>query len=89
MKRLITGLAAALALAFVGTARADDTKASTETKTTTKKSDDGTMKTEKKATTEEKGTGGSSTETSTSSSTKTAPKAGEKAMPDTQAAPAK
>src|SRR5678816_673641 len=38
MKRLITGLTAALALAFVGTARADDTKA-TESKSTTQKSE--------------------------------------------------
>lgn len=89
MNRLIPTLAAALALAFVGTARADDTKASTETKSTTTKSDDGTTKTEKKSTTQEKGTGGSSTESSSSTTQKTAPKAGDKTMPDTQAAPAK
>ncbi len=91
MKRLITGLTAALALAVVGTARADDTKATTESKSTTKKSGEGTSsKTEKKSTTEEKGTGGSTSDTSTySTEKKTAPKADEKTPPDTQAAPAK
>jgi len=38
MKRLIIGLTSALVLAFVGTARADDTK-STESKSTTQKSE--------------------------------------------------
>jgi hypothetical protein len=42
MKRIITGLTAALALAFVGSARADETQ-TTDKKTTTKKNDDGTM----------------------------------------------
>ena len=51
MKRLITGLTAALALALVGTARADDTK-TTESKSTVKQKDDGTgsVKVEKKST---------------------------------------
>ncbi|HEY1907226.1 MAG TPA: hypothetical protein VGG91_14365 [Myxococcaceae bacterium] len=86
MKRLIIGMTAALALAVVGTARADDTKAATESKSTTTKSDDGTtMKTEKK--TEQKGTGGSDTSSySTEKKTKTDEKT---AHPDTQAAPAK
>jgi len=83
MKRLIIGMTAALALAFVGTARADDTKATTESKSTTKKSDDGTtMKTEKK--TEQKGTGGSDSTYSTEKKTKTDEKT---PAPDTQAAP--
>jgi hypothetical protein len=49
MKRIIVGVTAALALALVGTARADDTQSS-ESKSTVKKSDPGTMKTEKKST---------------------------------------
>jgi hypothetical protein len=49
MKRIIVGVTAALALALVGTARADDTQSS-ESKSTVKKSDDATMKSEKKST---------------------------------------
>jgi hypothetical protein len=85
MKRLITGLTAALALVVVGTARADDTKATTDSKSTTQKADGTTTKTEKKATTDEKGTGGSSSSTSTSMEKKTTPEK----TPDTQAPPAK
>ena len=50
MKRLIIGMTAAMALAFTGMARADDTKTS-ENKTTVKQNEDGTgsVKSEKKA----------------------------------------
>ena len=86
MKRLITGLTAALALAVVGTARADDTKATTDSKSTTQKSDQGTTtKTEKKATTDEKGTGGRARVRAARREKKTAPEK----TPDTQAPPAK
>ena len=66
MKRLIIGLTAATALAFVGTARADDTKTTSESKSTAKQKDDGTgsMKAEKKTTTDPKGAG-STTDSST------------------------
>jgi hypothetical protein len=66
MKRLITGLTAALALALVGTARADDTK-TTESKATVKQKDDGTgsVKVEKKATNDPSGAANSTTDKST------------------------
>ena len=56
MKRIITGLTAALALALVGTARADDTETTKAKSTTTKKSTD-TTKSEKKSTTDSSGMG--------------------------------
>lgn len=66
MKRLITGLTAALALALVGTARADDTK-TTESKTTVKQKDDGTgsVKVEKKSTNNPSGAANSTTDKNT------------------------
>jgi hypothetical protein len=66
MKRLITGLTAALALALVGTARADDTK-TTESKSTVKQKDDGTgsVKVEKKSTNDPSGAANSTTDKST------------------------
>ena len=66
MKRLITGLTAALALALVGTARADDTKTS-ESKSTVKQKDDGTgsVKVEKKSTNDPSGAANSTTDKST------------------------
>ncbi|MGZ6132508.1 MAG: hypothetical protein ACXWLF_10795 [Myxococcaceae bacterium] len=66
MKRLITGLTAALALALVGTARADDTK-TTDSKTTVKQKDDGTgsVKVEKKSTNDPSGAANSTTDKST------------------------
>ena len=66
MKRLITGLTAALALALVGTARADDTK-TTESKSTVKQKDDGTgsVKVEKKSTNDPSGAANSTKDTST------------------------
>lgn len=66
MKRIITGLTAALALAFVGSARADETQTTTS-KTTVKKNTDGTqaVKSEKKTTTDPKGTGNATTDTTT------------------------
>jgi hypothetical protein len=66
MKRLITGLTAALALALVGTARADDTKTS-ESKTSVKQKDDGTgsVKVEKKSTNDPSGAANSTKDTST------------------------
>jgi hypothetical protein len=50
MKRLIIGMTAAMALALTGSARADDTKTTTESKTTAKHTADGTgsVKSEKK-----------------------------------------
>jgi hypothetical protein len=66
MKRILIGLTAALALALVGTARADDTKTS-ESKTSVKKNDDGTMsvKSEKKVKRDPKGAGNASSDSST------------------------
>ena len=66
MKRLITGLTAALALALVGTARADDTK-TTESKSTVKHKDDGTgsVKVEKTSKNDPKGMASSTSDTST------------------------
>jgi len=66
MKRIITGLTAALALALVGSARAADETDTTTSKTTVKKNKDGTesVKTEKKSTHNPKGKG-STTDTST------------------------
>lgn len=66
MKRLIIGMTAGMALAFAGTARADDTK-STESKTTVKQKDDGTgsVKTEKKAKSDPAGGMNSTTDKST------------------------
>ena len=66
MKRLIIGMTAAMALAFTGTARADDTKTS-ESKTTVKHNDDGTgsMKTEKKSKSDPSGGMNSTTDKST------------------------
>ncbi|MGZ6077246.1 MAG: hypothetical protein ACXWK6_05520 [Myxococcaceae bacterium] len=66
MKRLITGLTAALALALVGTARADDTK-TTDSKTTVKQKDDGTgsVKVEKKSTNDPSGAANSTKDKST------------------------
>ena len=57
MKRIITGLTAALALALVGSARAADETDTTTSKTTVKKNKDGTesVKTEKKSTHNPKG----------------------------------
>src|SRR5215813_5051312 len=69
MKRFIIGLTAALALAFVGTARADDTK-TTESKTTTQKSSDATKDaTKDTATTQDTGMGGSGSATKTEKKT--------------------
>jgi hypothetical protein len=66
MKKLIIGMTAAMALAFTGVARADDTK-TTETKTTAKHHNDGTssVKTEKKSKTDPSGGMNSTTDTST------------------------
>ena len=66
MKRLITGLTAALALALVGTARADDTKTA-ESKTTVQQKDDGTgsVKVEKKSTNDPSGAANSTKDSST------------------------
>jgi len=66
MKRLITALTAATALAFVGTARADDTKTS-ESKSTVKHKDDGTSSTkvEKKSTDNPSGMSNKTTDKST------------------------
>jgi len=57
MKRIITGLTAALALALVGSAWAADETDTTTSKTTVKKNKDGTesVKTEKKSTHNPKG----------------------------------
>jgi hypothetical protein len=59
MKRFIIGLTAALALVFVGTARADDTK--TKEKSTTEKKTDATKDTA--ATPQDTGMGGSGSAT--------------------------
>jgi hypothetical protein len=67
MKRLIIGLTAALALAFVGTARADDTK--TTEKTTTQKSSEATK--DGTAPTTDTGMGGSGASTKTEKKTTT------------------
>lgn len=66
MKRLIIGMTAALSLALVGTARAEETK-TTESKATVKQNDDGTgsVKVEKKAKTDPKGAANATTDTST------------------------
>ena len=66
MKRLIIGMTAAMALAFTGGARADDTKTS-ESKTTVKHNEDGTgsVKTEKKSKTDPAGAMNSTKDTST------------------------
>jgi len=67
MKRLIIGMTAAMALALVGTARADDTTKTTESKSTVKQNEDGTssVKTEKKSKTDPAGMGNSTTDKST------------------------
>ncbi|HUM10596.1 MAG TPA: hypothetical protein VLT82_06575 [Myxococcaceae bacterium] len=67
MKRLIIGMTAAMALALVGTARADDLTKTTESKTTVKKNADGTssVKTEKKSKTDPAGAANATTDTST------------------------
>ena len=66
MKRLIIGMTAAMALAFTGVARADDTKTS-ESKTTAKHNADGTgsVKTEKTSKSDPSGTMNSTTDKST------------------------
>ena len=66
MKRVIIGITAAMALALVGTARADDTKTS-ESKSTVKHNDDGTgsVKVEKKSKTDPKGAANATSDTST------------------------
>jgi hypothetical protein len=66
MKRLIIGMTAAMALAFTGVARADDTKTS-ESKTTVKHNEDGTgsVKTEKKSKSDPAGAMNSTKDTST------------------------
>jgi hypothetical protein len=67
MKRLIIGLTAATALALTGTARADDTKSTSESKTTAKHNADGTgsVKTEKKSKTDPAGGMNSTSDKST------------------------
>jgi hypothetical protein len=87
MRRVIIGITAAMALALVGVARADDTKSS-ESKSTEKKSDTAT-KTEKKAVTEEKGTGGSSLDTSSEKKAPPESPGMKETKPDEKAAPAK
>lgn len=66
MKRLMIGMTAAMALAFTGLARADDTK-TTESKTTAKHNADGTgsVKTEKKSKSDPSGAMNSTTDKST------------------------
>jgi hypothetical protein len=66
MKRLIIGMTAAMALAFTGMARADDTK-TTESKTTVKHNADGTgsVKSEKKSKSDPGGAMNSTKDTST------------------------
>ena len=90
MKRIIIGLTAALALVFVGTARADDTKSS-ESKSTTQKSET-TKDTTAPYTqdTAKDGMGGSgATSTTTKSEKKTTTKDKDRKVDDTKAAPAK
>ncbi len=67
MKRLVIGMTAAMALALVGSARADDLTKTSESKTTVKKNDDGTssVKTEKKSKTDPAGAANATTNTST------------------------
>src|SRR5262249_61859056 len=71
MKRIIIGLSAALALAFVGTARADDTK--TTEKSTTQKSTDAKKDTKDTSpyTTQDTGMGGSGSATKSEKKTTT------------------
>ena len=66
MKRLIIGMTAAMALAFTGTARADD-KSTTESKSTVKHNEDGTgsVKSEKKSKSDPGGAMNSTTDKST------------------------
>src|ERR1700759_4553169 len=66
MKRTIIGMTAAMALAFTGMARADDTK-TTESKTTVKHNADGTgsVKSEKKSKSDPGGAMNSTKDTST------------------------
>src|SRR5262245_4597609 len=66
MKRLIIGMTAAMALAFTGTARADD-KSTTESKSTVKHNADGTgsVKSEKKSKSDPSGAMNSTTDKST------------------------
>ena len=66
MKRLMIGMTAAMALAFTGLARADDTK-TTDSKTTAKHNADGTgsVKTEKKSKSDPSGAMNSTTDKST------------------------
>jgi FtsZ-interacting cell division protein ZipA len=85
MKRVIIGLTAALALVFMGTARADDTKSSESKSKTTEKSE--ATKEASPSTTQDTGMGGSGTatksekkttekkETKTDDAAKTAPPA--------------
>ena len=67
MKRLMIGLTAAMALALTGTARADDTKTTSESKTTAKHNADGTgsVKSEKKSKSDPSGAMNSTTDSST------------------------
>lgn len=81
MKRFIIGLTAALALVFVGTARADDTK--TTEKSTTQKSTDTMKDTAATPSSQDTGMGGSGT---TTKSEKKSTKEKESKTDDTKAA---
>ena len=88
MKRIIIGLTAALALVFVGTARADDTKSS-ESKSTTQKSETKKDTAPYTQDTNKEGMGGSgSASTTTKSEKKTTTHDKDTKADDTKAAPA-
>ena len=70
MKRLIIGMTAAMALALTGTARADDSKVTTESKTTAKSNADGTGSVKSEKTTKSNPSGGMNSTTDKSSYSK-------------------